>query len=111
MWWEALLRDQCRRDSPKLKHRDHLVAVPAILDPIEADFVGHGDPSAMGVEGSLGVEVQILPPFESLALIGNVQGESVWTADKLCRGLAGRVEGIAQPSLDFIVQPFLFDEA
>jgi hypothetical protein len=57
LWWEASLRDQCRRDSPKLKRRDHPVSLPSVLDLVEAQFVGHGDATAMGIGGPFGVKI------------------------------------------------------
>ena len=59
-----------------VEHREHSIAVPAIFDLVEADFIGHGDAATVGVVCSLGIEFYVLAPFKPIALIRDLQRES-----------------------------------
>ena len=40
-----------------VEYREHSIAVPAIFDLVEADFIGHGDAAAVSVVCSFRIEV------------------------------------------------------
>ena len=66
------LCDQHLGNWGKIEHCNDSISRAAIFDVIEAELVGHGDASAMGIESTVGIEVQILLPVEPFALVGDL---------------------------------------
>jgi hypothetical protein len=84
-----------KKQSGQVDLGDDDVASPLILQRSETHHPGHGDAATVRVEGAIRIEGQELLPFESLALVGDREGDrgclrSARTMAKRPRTAAGR---------------------